>query len=194
MWEALQVSKLLPALDAQILAAETVDEDNPIPDMMLIKHRNEIAAMKVKRRELAKLWEGAKMDVLWRALSVCNLDVSCRLEAVPPGVYTACWHLKLSAGISDFPDINCTLCAEDPAAPAGPPTLALLTAAQQDAVKTDKWCFVVVAKHFYVAEACHVTAALHCQGKWLSGLAIDFFALVPVPKDEVPPSPDSSSS
>jgi hypothetical protein len=189
MWEALQASKLLPELDAQILASETVDENNPIPDMMLIKHRNEISGMKARRQELIKLWEGAKMDVLWIAVSVCNLDVSCRLEAVPPGVYKACWHLKLNSGISDFPDINCTLHAEDPAAPAGPPAHAVLTQAQQDAVKTDKWCFVVVANHFYVAEACDVIAALHCQGKWLSGLAVDFFALVPVPRDEVPPLP-----
>jgi hypothetical protein len=194
MWEALQASKLLPELDAQILASETVDENNPIPDIMLIKHRNEIAGMKARRKELIKLWEGAKMDVLWTAVSVCNLDVSCRLEAVPPGVYKACWHLKLNSGISDFPDINCTLYAEDPAAPAGPPAHAVLTQAQQDAVKTDKWCFVVVANHFYVAEACDVIAALHCQGKWLSGLAVDFFALVPVPQDEVPPLPNFPST
>jgi hypothetical protein len=70
----------------------------------------------------------------------------------------------------------------------------VLTQAQQDAVKTDKWCFVVVANHFYVAEACDVIAALHCQGKWLSGLAVDFFALVPVPRDDVPPLPNFPSS
>jgi hypothetical protein len=189
MWEALQASVLLPSLDAQINSAENVDEKIPVPDIMLMKYKQDIAHLKARRNELIKLWTGAKMNVLWRAVSVCNLNVSSRLRQVPPGVYTACWHLKLSAGISDFPDINCTLGAEGESAAAGPPVHSVFTVQQQEAVKTGKWCVLVVCECFYVAEPCDVIASLLCQGDWLTGLIIDCFALVPVSQEEHPPRP-----
>ena len=176
-------------MDALISAAETPDAENPIPDLMLIKHMTQTQELKKEREQLTSLWAGAKMDVLWKALSVCNMDISCRLNQVPPGIYTACWHLKFSSAISDFPDIKCTLATAEHDACAGPTVDTTLTVEQQDAVKTDKWCIVVVCKHFFVGEACDLVAALACQGKWLSGLVVDAFALVPVARDQYPPLP-----
>ena len=186
IWQGCQASKLLPSLDELITAAENPDVNNPIPDLMLIKHRTQTQELKKERESLMGLWAGAKMDVLWKALSVCNMDVSCRLTQVPPGIYSACWHLKFSSAISDFPDIQCTLAPVERTACTGPPVHTTLTVEQQDAVKTDKWCVVVVCKQFYVGEACDLVAALECQGKWLSGLIVDAFALLPVPKDQGP--------
>ena len=197
MWQPLQASSLMAGLDREITAAETAGIGEPVADMMLMKHRAHIASMKATKEQLIKLWAGATMDVLWRAVSVCTLDLSCRLEAVPPGVYKACWHLKFSAGISDFPDINCTLygermLGEQGAARAGPTVHRVLTIEQQHAVKTDCWCCVVVCDLFYVAEASHVVAGLECQGNWLSGLVIDAFALVPA-RNMLQSSPVGSS-
>ena len=197
MWQPLQASSRMAGLDREIAAAETAGIGEPVADMMLMKHRAHIASMKAMKEQLIKLWAGATMDVLWRAVSVCSLDVSCRLQAVPPGVYKACWHLKFSAGISDFPDINCTLygeriVAEQGAARAGPAVQRVLTIEQQHAVKTDCWCCVVVCDFFYVAEASYVVAGLECEGKWLSGLVIDAFALVPV-RNVLQSSPVGSS-
>jgi hypothetical protein len=178
MWEGFQASQLMPSLDAQIAAAESRED---VEDLMLNKHRASIAKMKHAKRELNKQFAGAQMDVIWKAVSVRNLDVSCCLQGVQPGVFTACWHLKFAADICDLTDIYCTLDWDDNLDWAGTHVRKVLTVAQQDAVKTGNWCFVVVEEFLNVPQECDLVAGLQCSGRWLSGVYIDAFALVPVP-------------
>lgn len=102
MWQPFQASKMLQELDELIEAAMSKEKstDNPVPELMIMQHRAMILEMKEKKENLLEMWTGAKMNLIWKAVSVCNMDVSCRMPKAPPGVYAACWYLKFSAGES----------------------------------------------------------------------------------------------
>ena len=102
MWQPFQAPKMLQELDELIEAAMSKEKstDNPVPELMIMQHRAMILEMKEKKENLLEMWTGAKMNLIWKAVSVCNMDVSCRMPKAPPGVYAACWYLKFSAGES----------------------------------------------------------------------------------------------